>query len=159
MRGVLVAALAAAAVGCGSGEAVDPAASPSSAKTSTTPATPTTTSHLPGPLLPQWEPEIRKASTRTSCQGMDAFEADCSVALVRFADVTDSIAKASVALGADYAEVGLKAIEIGNAARKWISCATEDASTRAKRGCLEALFTANNGDDAIIAEMYRAEQT
>lgn len=160
MRGVLVAGLAVAAVGCGSGGAVEPAVSSSSAKVSTTSATPTTTSHLSGPLLPHWEPEIRTVSSRTSCQGVDAFQLACVSALERLANTTDHIAKAAVALGGDYAEVGLKAIEVGNAARKWVDeCITEDPSTRSQRGCLQAIFTANNGDDAIVAEMYRAEQS
>lgn len=157
MRAAIAATLLVLA-GCGSGE---PTPIVTSSSTTTTTVAPTTTTVAKSQFLQVWERELKAASPRSKCQGADAFTPACSLALENYATTIEKLAKTVAVDGAKYFDAGLKALEVRDAARKWNEqCITEPPEVRNKRGCVQTiLFVANQGEDAILAEIYEAEQT
>lgn len=160
MRAAIAATLLLITVGCGSSQ--EPEAAPSSAATSTSrPTTTTTTTAAALSASPAvWESELEATSPRTKCQGADAFTSECVIALEKFATTIERLAKTVASSGGKYFDAGLKALEIRDSARRWNEdCVTQSPEVRGKRGCLQDLYAALNGADAIMAEVYAAEQT
>ncbi|GHH28455.1 hypothetical protein [Lentzea cavernae] len=157
MRAVLAVMLLMAVASCSSSGSTR--ATPTSSSTATTTTAPTTTTSKTK-FLQVWERELTAASPRKKCQSADAFTSQCVLALENFATTIEKLAKTVAVDGAKYLDTGLTALEVRDAARTWNEqCVTEPPEVRGKRGCLQALFKAINGDEAIISEIYEAEQT
>lgn len=156
MRAAIAAALLTLAAGCGSSE--PPAAVTTSPRATTTTALPTTTT-AKSQFLQVWERELNAASPQSKCQAEAAFTPDCVMALEKYATTIEKLAKTVASSGAKYMDAGLKALEVRDAARKWNEqCVTQPPEVRSKRGCLQAYYSATNGVDAILAEIYKADQ-
>ncbi|SER82252.1 hypothetical protein [Lentzea albida] len=156
MRAVLAAVLLMAVAACGASGSIQAAPTTTNAMTTTTAPT-TTTSKTK--FLQVWERELTAASPRAKCRGGDAFTADCMLALEKFATTIEKLVKTVAAEGTRYFDAGLEALEVRDAARTWNEqCITEPAEVRIERGCLQALFKATNGEEAILAEIYEADQ-
>lgn len=156
MRAAIAVALLVLA-GCGSGEPT--AAVTSSSSTAATTTVPTTTTVAKSQFLQVWERELNATSPREKCQGADAFTSECVLAMEKYATAIEKLAKTVASNGVKYFDAGTEALEVRDAARKWnTQCVTEPPEVRNRRGCLQALFSANNGVDGILAEIYEADQ-
>lgn len=82
------------------------------------------------------------------------------MALEKYAATIEKLAKTVASSGAKYMDAGLKALEVRDAARKWNEqCVTQPPEVRNARGCVQAiLLAANQGGDAILTEIYEADQ-
>lgn len=156
MRAAIAAALLLFAAGCGSSK--QPTTS-STAPTTTTTVIPTTSiTRALSASREVWERELKANSPRGECQGADAFTPDCVIALEKFAATLEQLSKTVASSGGTFLDAGLKALEVRDAARKWNDqCVTQSPEVRSSRGCLQALLNANNGDDAVLAEVYAAQ--
>lgn len=161
MRAAIAAALVLFTVGCGASEPPAPSSSSSSRPPTTTTVPPTTSSaRALSASREVWERELKATSPRGKCQGADAFTPECVIALEKFATTLEHLSKTVASSGGTYLEAGLKALEVRDAARKWNEqCVTQSPAVRSSRGCLQALLSANNGDDAVLAEVYAANPT
>lgn len=149
MRTAIAAGLLVLVAGCGSSEEPTPAPSSTTAATTTTAV----------PLADKWEREMRAASTRDRCSAEKAYTTSCIAAMENLDRVTTSLAKNAPTDGT-YANAGLVAISVSRAAAKWVGeCIDQSPAVRAQRDCLGALLAANNGDEAVIAELYEIKQS
>src|SRR5689334_8185083 len=158
MRQVIADAPLLAVAGCRSNGSTEAAPTSSNAATTTTTTPPTTTTSK-SQFLQVWERELNATSPRAKCQGEAAFTPDCVIALEKHATAIDKLAKTVATGGGKYINAGLKALEVRDAARKWNEqCVTQPPDVRIQRGCLQTYYSATNGVDAILAEIYAADQ-
>lgn len=157
MRGTIVAAMLVLAAGCSSsGQAGDPP--PSSAPPASTSSAPTTALSSAS-FRSTWAKAMEVASPREECQGADAFQPPCFVAMEGLVTTAEQVAKAARERGGAWIKASLVATEVGAAAKKWNDeCITQAPEVRSQRGCLPALFTATGGADRVTAELVAAEQ-
>lgn len=149
MRVAIMAALLVLVAGCGSSD-TPPTPQPSTSSTTTTATV---------PMLEKWEIAMRTASTRDRCATEKAFTTSCVAAMENLDRVSTSLAKNAPTDGT-YANAALVAISVSRAAAKWASeCVEQAPEVRLQRGCLQALATANGGDEAVIAALHEVKQS
>ncbi len=158
MRVTIVAVVLVLTAGCSSAEqAGSPPSSSAPATTSTAPAT--TTALSSASFRSTWAKAMEVASPREECQGADAFQPPCFVAMEGLVTAAEQVAKASQERGGAWIKASLVATEVGAAAKKWNDeCITQTPEVRSQRGCLPALFAATGGADRVTAELVAAEQ-